>query len=126
MATSRIFIKGLPPSITEAEVRKHFSSGNRDITDVKLIPQRRIGYIGYKDAEDAAKAVKYFNRTFVRMSRISVEPAKAVCSLMLPSPLFFFRPPQFPFLSTPPPLRRCTNSGMLDLRPNPEQEATPR
>ncbi|KAF4125145.1 multiple RNA-binding domain-containing protein 1 [Geosmithia morbida] len=78
METSRIFIKGLPTSLTEAEARKHFSAGNRDITDIKLIPQRRIGYIGYKSAEDAAKAVKYFNKSFVRMSRISVEPAKAI------------------------------------------------
>lgn len=78
MEPSRIFIKGLPPSITETEMRKHFSAGNRDVTDIKIIPQRRIGYVGYKTSEDASQAVKYFNRSYVRMSRISVEPAKAV------------------------------------------------
>ena len=78
MATSRIFVKGLPPNITEADFRKHFSTGNREVTDVKLIPQRRIGYVGYKTADVASKAVKYFNRSYIRMSRISVEPAKAV------------------------------------------------
>ncbi|KIE01234.1 MRD1-like protein, partial [Metarhizium majus ARSEF 297] len=78
MSTSRIFIKGLPPNITEAEFRKHFSAGNREITDVKLIPQRRIGYVGYKSAHDAAGAVKYFNRSYIRMSKISVETARPI------------------------------------------------
>lgn len=83
MATSRIFVRGLPPSITEAEFRKHFSANNREITDVKLIPQRRIGYVGYKTADDASKAVKYFNKSYVRMSKIAVEPAKAVSTFPL-------------------------------------------
>ncbi|EGX91287.1 pre-rRNA processing protein Mrd1, putative [Cordyceps militaris CM01] len=78
MATSRIFVNGLPTSLTEAEFRKHFSAGNREVTDVKLMAQRRIGYVGYKSPEDAAKAVKYFNKTYVRMSKITVEPARAI------------------------------------------------
>ncbi|OAA49708.1 Nucleotide-binding, alpha-beta plait [Cordyceps fumosorosea ARSEF 2679] len=78
MATSRIFVKGLPTSLTEAEFRKHFSAGNREVTDVKLMAQRRIGYVGYKSADDAAKAVKYFNKTYIRMSKIAVEPARAI------------------------------------------------
>ncbi|KAL7943204.1 RNA-binding domain-containing protein [Trichoderma barbatum] len=78
METSRIFVKGLPPTITEAEFRKHFSAKNREITDVKLIPQRRIGYVGYKTPEVASGAVKYFNKSYIRMSKISVEPAKPI------------------------------------------------
>lgn len=78
METSRIFIKGLPPNLTEADFRKHFSAQGREVTDVKLIPQRRIGYVGYKSAEDAAKAIKYFNKSYIRMSKIAVEPARAV------------------------------------------------
>ncbi|KAJ2982649.1 hypothetical protein NQ176_g1243 [Zarea fungicola] len=78
METSRIFVRGLPSSITEAEFRKHFSKGNREVTDVKLMAQRRIGYVGYKLPEDAATAVKYFNKSYVRMSKISVEPARAI------------------------------------------------
>ena len=78
MATSRIFIKGLPPNLSEADFRKHFSAQGREVTDVKLIPQRRIGYVGYKSAEDASKAIKYFNKSYIRMSKIAVEPAKAV------------------------------------------------
>lgn len=83
MSTSRIFVKGLPPNITEAEFRKHFSAKNREVTDVKLIPQRRIGYVGYKSVEDASGAVKYFNKSYIRMSKISVEAARPVSHLLL-------------------------------------------
>lgn len=76
--TSRIFVKNLPPNITEADFRKHFSAHGREVTDVKLIPQRRIGFVGYKSHEDAAKAVKYFNRSFIRMSRVAVDFAKPI------------------------------------------------
>ncbi|RCI13374.1 hypothetical protein L249_0308 [Ophiocordyceps polyrhachis-furcata BCC 54312] len=78
MATSRIFVKGLPPNITEAELRKHFSGKNGHITDVKVIPHRRIGYLGFKSPEEASQATKYFHRSFIRLSRISVEPAKPI------------------------------------------------
>ncbi|KAG5977703.1 hypothetical protein E4U55_006596 [Claviceps digitariae] len=84
MATSRIFIKGLPPNITEAEFRNHFSAKNREITDVKLIPQRRIGYVGYKSQDDATSAVKYFNRSYIRMSKLSVEAARPISDTASP------------------------------------------
>lgn len=77
MELSRIFVKGLPPSISEDEFRKHFGA-KHTITDAKLIPHRRIGYVGYSTPEDAAKAVKYFNRSFIRMSKIGVEIARPV------------------------------------------------
>ncbi|KXL49778.1 MAG: hypothetical protein FE78DRAFT_27998 [Acidomyces sp. 'richmondensis'] len=74
-ASSRIFIKGLPPTLTEAEFRKIFSQKS-EITDAKIFPSRRIGYVGYKTPEDAQNAVKYFNKSFIRMSRIGVELAR--------------------------------------------------
>ena len=77
VATSRIFVKGLPPTFTEAEFRKHFA-GTSNITDAKIFTNRRIGYVGYKSPEDAQKAVRYFNRTFIRMSRIGVELARPI------------------------------------------------
>lgn len=77
MASSRIFIKGLPPNITEDEFKTHFGA-KQEITDAKLIAHRRIGYIGYKTPEEASKAVKYFNKSFVRMSKIGVEIARPV------------------------------------------------
>lgn len=78
MASSRIFVKGLPPTFNETDFRKHFSQNGRAITDAKIFPSRRIGYVGYKTPEDAQKAVKYFNKTFIRMSRIGVELARPV------------------------------------------------
>ncbi|KAK5171195.1 Multiple RNA-binding domain-containing protein 1 [Saxophila tyrrhenica] len=75
MESSRIFVKGLPPSFTEAEFRKHFAQ-KHEITDAKIFQNRRIGYIGYRTPEDAQAAVKYYNRTFIRMSRIGVELAR--------------------------------------------------
>lgn len=77
MASSRIFVKGLPPTFDEAQFRKHFGQ-KRQITDAKIFPNRRIGYVGYKTSEDAEQAVKYFNKTFIRMSRIGVEMAKPI------------------------------------------------
>ncbi|KHJ36365.1 putative pre-rrna processing protein [Erysiphe necator] len=77
MASSRIFIKGLPPTITAEEFKEHFSK-IATVTDAKLIPHRRIGYIGYPTQEDAAKSIKYFNRTFIRMSKILVEIAQPI------------------------------------------------
>lgn len=80
--SSRIFVRGLPPTMSEADFKKHF--GKYEVTDARLFPQRRIGYVGYKSPEDAQKAVKYFNRTFIRMSKIGVELARPVrCSMRL-------------------------------------------
>ncbi|CAG8982203.1 hypothetical protein HYALB_00003639 [Hymenoscyphus albidus] len=83
MESSRIFIKGLPPTISEDDFKKHFSAQS-PVTDAKLIAHRRIGYVGYKTPEDAAKAVKYFNRSFMRMSKIGVELARPISDQSLP------------------------------------------
>ncbi|KAK5678701.1 Multiple RNA-binding domain-containing protein 1 [Elasticomyces elasticus] len=56
--SSRIFVKGLPPTFTEAQFRQHFARDGA-VTDAKIFQSRRIGYIGYKTHEDAQKAVKY-------------------------------------------------------------------
>lgn len=78
MSSSRIFVNGLPPSITETDFRKHFSSGGREITDTKLLSQKRIGYVGYKTPEIASKAVKYFDKSYIRLCKLSVQIAKPV------------------------------------------------
>ena len=76
-STSRIYIRGLPPSLSIEDFRHHFSHV-APITDAKFMPQRRIGYVGYRTPEDALRAVKYHNKTFIRMSRTNVELAKSV------------------------------------------------
>ena len=79
MDSTRIFVRGLPPKLTADEFERHFSK-DMPITDTRLIPHRRIGYVGYRTPTDAAKAVKHHNKSFVRMSRISVELARSVSS----------------------------------------------
>jgi multiple RNA-binding domain-containing protein 1 len=77
-STSRIFIRNLPPSLTDNDFRLHFSRTVNDITDAKFLRHRRIGYVGYKTPAEALSAVKYFNKSFIRMSRINVELANPV------------------------------------------------
>ncbi|KAK8208356.1 hypothetical protein IWZ01DRAFT_528354 [Phyllosticta capitalensis] len=77
MASSRIYITNLPPTLGEADFKKHFAQQDA-ITDAKLLAHRRIGFIGYKTPEAAAKAVKYFNKSFIRMSRIGVTLADPI------------------------------------------------
>jgi RNA recognition motif-containing protein len=81
MESSRIFVSGLPSKFSENDVRKHFAKF--PITDVKFFPHRRIGYVGYKTPEDAAKAVKYFNKTFIKLTKIHAEIARPVSILWL-------------------------------------------
>ena len=78
--SSRIFVRDLPPSLREEDFKKHFGQFAPP-TDFKLIAKRRIGYVGYKTPEEAEKAVKYFDRSFIRMSRIRVEISKGVSGL---------------------------------------------
>lgn len=85
MESSRLFVKNLPPAIKEADFRKHFSLGGRQVTDIKLIPNRRIGFVGYRTAEEAAQAAKYFNRSYIRMSKIAVELARPIEDSSLPT-----------------------------------------
>ncbi|KAF2017704.1 RNA-binding domain-containing protein [Aaosphaeria arxii CBS 175.79] len=80
--SSRIFVRGLPSKLSEDDVRKHFSI--YPTTDVKFFPHRRMGYIGYNTPEDAEKSVKYFNRSFIRMSKIHVEIARPIADKDLP------------------------------------------
>jgi RNA recognition motif-containing protein len=79
MESSRIFVRNLPSHFSEDDVRKHFAKF--PITDVKFFNHRRIGYVGYKTPEDAAKAVKYFNKTFIKLTKIYAEIARPVCTL---------------------------------------------
>lgn len=72
MATTRVFVRGLPPLVSEEDFRNHFAK-RYSVTDIKLLGPRRIGYVGFKSQEDAVAAAKYFNRSFLRMSKIGVE-----------------------------------------------------
>ncbi|KAJ9504148.1 Multiple RNA-binding domain-containing protein 1 [Exophiala xenobiotica] len=74
---TRIYVSGLPPSITSEQLRLHFQ-GEYPVTDAHVIADRRIGFVGFPSHEDAKNAVRHFNRSFIRMSKISVTLARPV------------------------------------------------
>ncbi|KAK4315251.1 hypothetical protein Pmani_013522 [Petrolisthes manimaculis] len=80
---SRLIVKNLPKQIKEDDIRKHFGqSGN--ITDIKLVYKdgefRRYGFIGYEKEDEADEACKYFHKTFIKQSRITVEMCHGIGS----------------------------------------------
>lgn len=77
VASSRIFVQGIPPNLSAGQLKKHFSKQGV-VTDAKTLGNRRIGYIGYNTAEEAAKAIKYFNKSYLRLSKLSVKFARPV------------------------------------------------
>lgn len=77
MEGSRVFVSGLPPTFSNDQLRKHFSS-RFQVTDAHVLPKRRIGFVGFKDPEMAKQAAGYFNKSYVKMSKISVEIARPV------------------------------------------------
>jgi multiple RNA-binding domain-containing protein 1 len=50
-----------------------------------------MGFVGFKSHEAALQAVKHFNKTYMKMSKIAVDIARPVCqfSALLLQPLSF-------------------------------------
>ncbi|CAE7130141.1 unnamed protein product [Rhizoctonia solani] len=87
---SRLIVKNLPAYADDAQLRKHFTQSSAvkpgqpsaavplNLTDVRLARRpdgnsRRFAFLGYKTNEEAIAAKKYFDRTYIGGSRISVE-----------------------------------------------------
>ncbi|XP_035911634.1 probable RNA-binding protein 19 [Anopheles stephensi] len=73
---SRIIVKNIPNGFEETKLRNHFSTCGI-ITDVQLkyTPEgkfRNFGYIGFQTDEQAEKAIKHFDNSFIRTSKIAV------------------------------------------------------
>ncbi|KAL4898306.1 hypothetical protein BDV59DRAFT_206827 [Aspergillus ambiguus] len=79
METTRVFVSGLPPTFSNDQLRKHFSS-RFPVTDAHVLPKRRIGFVGFKSPDVAKEAVAYFNKTYIKLSKISVDIAKPIDS----------------------------------------------
>lgn len=91
MESTRVFVSGLPPTFSNDQLRKHFAT-RFQVTDAHVLPKRRIGFVGFKSHDDARQAVGYFNKTYMKMSKISVDIAKPVCLLFCPLPSSLFAP----------------------------------
>lgn len=77
MESSRIYVQNLPLGINSNQMRHHFSKTS-SVTDIRHIPDRRMCYVGYQSTADAAKAVEYFNKSFIQTSRLVVKMARPV------------------------------------------------
>ncbi|OCH87831.1 hypothetical protein OBBRIDRAFT_795808 [Obba rivulosa] len=83
---SRLIVKNLPSYLTQQRLRAHFESKDGPggtLTDVKVVlrpdgTSRRFGFVGYKSPAEAERAKKWYDRTFVDGSRISVEIVEGV------------------------------------------------
>ena len=74
---TRIFVSGLPVKYTSAQLGAHFA-GRYQITDAVVLPGRQIGFVGFRNYTLAKNSIKYFDKTYIRMSKISVSFAKPV------------------------------------------------
>ena len=94
--STRIIIKNLPHNITTQQLKTHFSSQSGqttsfsgEITDAKLVTDTKTGafrgfaFVGYRNSEQADKAVEILNGTYIDQQKISVEIAKPVTSFNL-------------------------------------------
>ncbi|KAL1937937.1 hypothetical protein VTO73DRAFT_12687 [Trametes versicolor] len=91
---SRLIVKNLPAYLTQERLRKYFESSDGPggtLTDVKLMLKRDgtsrcFGFIGYKSSQEAERAQKWFNRTFVDSSRIMVDIVEGAKNAPAPRP----------------------------------------
>ncbi|KAJ5893377.1 Multiple RNA-binding domain-containing protein 1 [Penicillium taxi] len=79
MESTRVFVSGLPPTCSNDQLRNHFA-GRFQVTDAHVLPKRRMGFVGFKSNEVAQEAAKYFNRTYLKMSKITVDIARPIDS----------------------------------------------
>ncbi|XP_070690343.1 probable RNA-binding protein 19 isoform X2 [Pempheris klunzingeri] len=78
---SRLIVKNLPNGMKEERFGSMFAAFGT-VTDCSLKftkdgKFRKFGFVGFKSEEDANRALKHFNKSFVDTSRVSVEMCKA-------------------------------------------------
>uniref|UniRef100_A0A667YIE1 Probable RNA-binding protein 19 n=1 Tax=Myripristis murdjan TaxID=586833 RepID=A0A667YIE1_9TELE len=78
---SRLIVKNLPNGMKEERFRTMFSAfGTLTDCTLKFTKDgkfRKFGFVGFKAEEDAERALKHFNKSFVDTSRVTVEMCKA-------------------------------------------------
>ncbi|XP_045891930.1 probable RNA-binding protein 19 [Micropterus dolomieu] len=78
---SRIIVKNLPNGMKEERFKSMFAAFGT-VTDCSLKftkdgKFRKFGFVGFKAEEDANRALKHYNKSFVDTSKVTVEMCKA-------------------------------------------------
>lgn len=85
----RIVVKNLPQTATQTEIETHFAKKGH-VTDVYMLHNgknefRRVCFIGYASSEEAEDAIQYFNCTYFKNHKITVERVKETANEQKPS-----------------------------------------
>eukprot|EP00559_Dactyliosolen_fragilissimus_P004746 CAMPEP_0184864338 /NCGR_PEP_ID=MMETSP0580-20130426/14552_1 /TAXON_ID=1118495 /ORGANISM="Dactyliosolen fragilissimus" /LENGTH=909 /DNA_ID=CAMNT_0027363069 /DNA_START=104 /DNA_END=2833 /DNA_ORIENTATION=- len=89
LKSTRVCIKNIPPSLDESTLRRHLEDNLPSsscmkaglvITDCKMPKtkdgkRRGLAFVGFKNHEMAKEVISYFDNTFARTSRLSVQMA---------------------------------------------------
>jgi multiple RNA-binding domain-containing protein 1 len=92
---SRLIIKNLPSYVTPARLKDHLNQKDGPggtLTDIKIAQKqdgtsRRFAFVGFKSDEEAKKIQKWFDRTFIDTTRLSVQIVQA-CVFLLKKNVF--------------------------------------
>lgn len=78
---SRLFVKGLPGSLTSKELHQHFQQSGFTPTDAKVMHRpdgssKGFGFVGLQNEAETTKAKNELHQTFIHGSRLQVSFAK--------------------------------------------------
>ena len=87
---SRLIVRNLPKTLEKEKLAEIFSA-HGELTDVRICKKksgesRRFGFVGFKDEIAAEKAREYFNKSYIKTSKIEVEFAKDIGDTTVPRP----------------------------------------
>ena len=87
---SRLIIKNLPKALEKDKLAELFAAYG-DLTDVRICKKksgesRRFGFVGFRNEADAAKALNYFNKSYINTSKVEVGFAKNIGDPTVPRP----------------------------------------
>ena len=79
---SRICVKNIGLKSTEKQLKDLFGTKG-EVTDVRIVrtksgKSRQLAFIGFRTDVQAQEAIRYFNKTFIETSRVTVEEAKKI------------------------------------------------
>ncbi|KAH7491975.1 Multiple RNA-binding domain-containing protein 1 [Phytophthora ramorum] len=81
-ADTRLYVQNLPAYVDSARLREHFAAQG-EVTDACVIrtkdgsKSRRFGFVGFKSAQQAEQARKFFHQSFFDTCKINVRVALA-------------------------------------------------